>query len=402
MAWFNPNAPVTTDEQEKLRQQAAALRQKEATGTLTRQDEAQLQAIMDKTSDAASMISEAGSPTWGTALAKTLAAGYVGKKDRERKTEQQSKLRKTLQADRDREARLEREKRDLEAEQYQTDLELRRQNAETQGTYAKVAQANLTRAEEQAQLDANKMTGHQFVRLKDGTSMEVAYKQGKPVDSFTGEPVDLRGAVPVSPTTAAERNAFRKESKADDTKRQGRKEFKIALDSLRGNYNELASQGRMVDDTKAIGQNVANYLLASAPFVEEAIGTKAATERSQAKATAPSLITRIMKATGMTSRQLDSNRELQFHLETLSNPKSSIQAANKSLDMLEKMYLDGSLDPANQPAEGEGAPAAQTVTDTGAVAPVTGEDPVDARWAELEQMGLSEDQIMRRLVAEGF
>jgi len=94
---FNPNMAFSMEDQEKLRQQAAALRQKQATGTLTADDQMQLQAIMDKTSDAAKMIAGAESPNWGTALAKTVAAGYQGKQDQKRKTETQSKLRKALQ-----------------------------------------------------------------------------------------------------------------------------------------------------------------------------------------------------------------------------------------------------------------------------------------------------------------
>jgi hypothetical protein len=68
------------------------------------------------------------------------------------------------------------------------------------------------------------------------------------------------------------------------------------------------------------------------------LGTKTQSLRNTIAQQRPLLMQAIMKATGMTAKQMDSNVELKLWLSTATDPTLDLQSNMKSLDMLEQLY----------------------------------------------------------------
>jgi hypothetical protein len=79
-------------------------------------------------------------------------------------------------------------------------------------------------------------------------------------------------------------------------------------------------------------------------------GTKNQSLRNTISQQRPILMQAIMKATGMTAKQMDSNVELKLWLSTATDPTLDYQTNMKALEMLENLYGG------KQPAEGAKAP----------------------------------------------
>ena len=68
--------------------------------------------------------------------------------------------------------------------------------------------------------------------------------------------------------------------------------------------------------------------------------------------TRPLLLQAIMKATGMSAKQMDSNAELKLYLSTATDPTKGLQANMEALDRIEKLYGSGQLDTPKKPNSG--------------------------------------------------
>jgi hypothetical protein len=67
-------------------------------------------------------------------------------------------------------------------------------------------------------------------------------------------------------------------------------------------------------------------------------GSEAQSFRDAIEQTRPLLLTAIMKATGLSATQLNSNVELQTYLKTATDPKVSIQSNVKALNNISTMF----------------------------------------------------------------
>jgi hypothetical protein len=67
-------------------------------------------------------------------------------------------------------------------------------------------------------------------------------------------------------------------------------------------------------------------------------GSEAQSFRDSIEQTRPLLLTAIMKATGLSATQLNSNVELQTYLKTATDPKVSIQSNVKALNNISTMF----------------------------------------------------------------
>lgn len=159
---------------------------------------------------------------------------------------------------------------------------------------------------------------------------------------------------------------------------------------LRDKYNVLDSQNAIVSEKNKVGTNLGAWL-GSTGFgqtVGGAVGTKAQSARDSIAMTRPLLLQAIMKATGMSAKQMDSNAEMKMYLATATDPTLGLQANMEALNRLESLYGGGSQDqapaapPANPKPQQANAPKQGQVVD-GYV--FRGGDPSDSRnWAKVK------------------
>lgn len=112
---------------------------------------------------------------------------------------------------------------------------------------------------------------------------------------------------------------------------------------LRDKYNELNTGGGIVNDNDGFLGNMGARLASTGlgQTVGGAAGTKNQTARDDILMTRPVLLQSIMKATGMSAKQMDSNAEMKLYLSTATDPTKGYQANMNALDRIEKMFGAG-------------------------------------------------------------
>lgn len=131
---------------------------------------------------------------------------------------------------------------------------------------------------------------------------------------------------------------------------------------LRDKYTQLDSENGIVSTNNRFGTNMGAW--AGATGIGQAlngmVGTKTQSARDSIAMTRPLLLQAIMKATGMSAKQMDSNAELKLYLATATDPQKGLEANKEALDRIEKLYGGG----AN--ANHAPRPAAKPLTNPGA------------------------------------
>ena len=137
---------------------------------------------------------------------------------------------------------------------------------------------------------------------------------------------------------------------------------------LRDKYRILDSENAIVSENNKWGTNIGARIGSSGvgQMFGGAVGTKAQSARDSIAMTRPLLLQSIMKATGMSAKQMDSNAELKMYLATATDPTLGLQANMEALDRIEALYGGGSQQtPANKAAPKPAAPTGRTVVRTG-------------------------------------
>jgi hypothetical protein len=110
--------------------------------------------------------------------------------------------------------------------------------------------------------------------------------------------------------------------------------------SLRDQYDQLDKAGGITNPAKGSVGNLAAGIQSSG--VGQATGRLFGTQNQSARNTIaqqrPILLQAIMKATGMSAKQMDSNAELKLYLATATDPTLDVAANRRALDMIEKLY----------------------------------------------------------------
>jgi len=138
---------------------------------------------------------------------------------------------------------------------------------------------------------------------------------------------------------------------------EGKTQLANDLENLRSSFTEL-DRLRAIPSTQ---RNVASNLMAAAQAtgVGQALGraggTKEQVERDVINSARQRLVASIKNATGMSSKSLDSNMELQTMLRSISDPGQSVEAALRIIGDIEDAYVKGS---GQLPKGGRVAPAA--------------------------------------------
>lgn len=143
---------------------------------------------------------------------------------------------------------------------------------------------------------------------------------------------------------------------------KGKDELSGLLTNMRTAYENLEQLGGMSSTQKSGLSNLSASMGASdvGQAIGRAVGTKEQTERDVIKNSRLQLVNAIKNATGMSAQQLNSNVELQNMLNSLSDPKQSIQTVRRTLNQIENSYLKGKATlaaPSSKPSSVIKAPA---------------------------------------------
>lgn len=152
-------------------------------------------------------------------------------------------------------------------------------------------------------------------------------------------------------------------TKADDT-----------LGKIMAAYQKLKELQAITSTGQTAGQNLAATISAkTGSTVGAAVGSEAQTQRQIIKNLRQALLNDIKAATGMSSKAIDSNVELQSFLNSLGDPESqSYEAAIATIGELSAKYASGALSGAAQDIL-KGKTNAQTTAQT--TVPSASEDP---------------------------
>lgn len=140
---------------------------------------------------------------------------------------------------------------------------------------------------------------------------------------------------------------------------EGKSQLANDLDNLRSSFSELDRLRAIPSTERNVLSNIMSATAASGvgQAMNRAGGSPEQVERDVINSARQRLVSSIKNATGMSSRSLDSNVELQTMLRSISDPGQSIEAALRIIDDIENAYVKGAGMPKKN-APGGGAPAA--------------------------------------------
>jgi hypothetical protein len=143
-------------------------------------------------------------------------------------------------------------------------------------------------------------------------------------------------AVGMTPATPGAEKALEKKVIA----KEGKEAVNGVLNTLYSEYNNLVKSGGITDTRKSVEDNISARTGASAvgQLTGSFTGSESQSFRDAIEQTRPLLLTSIMKATGLSATQLNSNVELQTYLKTATDPKVSIQSNVKALNNISQMF----------------------------------------------------------------
>lgn len=158
------------------------------------------------------------------------------------------------------------------------------------------------------------------------------------------------------PTTAAQAGVFRpkpspqaeKQAQTDIDRERGKVEVATIIGGLASKYTDLASTGGMTSTKKGVLENVGAYLSNTA--LGQEAGKMTATQeqslRNEIRAQSPVLLQGIKKATGMGTKEMDSNADVKRWLEAMGSPTFDIQSTLGILKSLNAQFGSGNEIPA--------------------------------------------------------
>jgi hypothetical protein len=131
-----------------------------------------------------------------------------------------------------------------------------------------------------------------------------------------------------------------KEQAKSSAQETGRSNVSSTIAQLRDAYSQLNQGGGITDPNAGVVHNLVAGLGSSGAgqLTGRMLGTQNQSKRNEILMTRPSLLQHIMKATGMSAKQMDSNAELKLWLSTATDPTLDISANMNALDNIERVY----------------------------------------------------------------
>ena len=126
-------------------------------------------------------------------------------------------------------------------------------------------------------------------------------------------------------------------------KAAGAADVDSAIASLRDAYDRLENKGGITSTKKSGLDNLTASLSSSGAgqALGRAFGTDNQSARNDIAMTRHVLLAALMKATGMSAKQMDSNAELKLWMTTATDPTLDVEANRRALNAIEKKYLGG-------------------------------------------------------------
>jgi hypothetical protein len=134
-----------------------------------------------------------------------------------------------------------------------------------------------------------------------------------------------------------------KEAKETTDKEQGKTALTSTVNEIAGNLLTLDNMGAIPNPYRGTASNVSAWIKAS-PFGQtfgQMQGTNDASVRQNILAANPAVLAAVKKATGMTGTELNSNVELNFWMQQMTNPQSDIFTNLAALNRIDKLYGSG-------------------------------------------------------------
>lgn len=126
----------------------------------------------------------------------------------------------------------------------------------------------------------------------------------------------------------------------------GRENLTTLVTGLKDKYNVLKESGGITSTENGLS-NIPAYLSSTeaGQATGRFFGTQNQSDRNKIATSRPLLLQAIAKATGMSSKQMDSNVELQMYLRAATDPKLDYESNIYALDQLQTLYGMGGAAP---------------------------------------------------------
>ena len=153
------------------------------------------------------------------------------------------------------------------------------------------------------------------------------------VDTYSGRVIGSAGAEPKSLIRQEKAQA------AEEKTAKAQEGFATELDTIESNYNYLNTHGGITSTKKGSLDNISSYLSdVTGPTLGAMVGTYNQSARDTIDAARSRMIPMFKDATGMSSKQMDSNAELKAARKTLTDPDAGYEANMKAIDALKREY----------------------------------------------------------------
>jgi hypothetical protein len=129
----------------------------------------------------------------------------------------------------------------------------------------------------------------------------------------------------------------------------GRETVNTLATGLKDQYNLLKDTGGITSTKENSLSNIPAYISSSSlgQGTGKLLGTANQSARNTISQSRPLLLQAIAKATGMSSKQMDSNTELQMYLKAATDPSLDYEANIYALDQLQSLYGMGGAAPSS-------------------------------------------------------
>ena len=204
---------------------------------------------------------------------------------------------------------------------------------------------------------------------------EVARQNGQSTEMYRQQLLELRrmglaiqeskggvgGKVPMGYRYTPEGNlepipggpADAKANAAAEQKAVGAAGLDTTLATLRSAYDRLETGGGITSTKKSAMSNIGSAISSSGigQMAGKMVGSENQSARNDVAMSRPALLASLMKATGMSAKQIDSNAELKLWLTTATDPTLDVEANRRALDSIESRYLSPQMKPKKTQAE---------------------------------------------------
>lgn len=209
---------------------------------------------------------------------------------------------------------------------------------EEQRTLDRQARFDLARENQQGRMDLARMTAGLAAANRPEKMLTAMDENGNP---FTvPQSAFQQGMTLYSPAAA-------KAMKEQKAQFEAKKDVGTQIQGLKESYDTLNKNFGITSENNKPGSNFGAWLSSTAPgqWVGRVAGTENATARDDIRMSRPGLMQSIVKASGMSAKQIDSNAELKLMLDQATDPQAGYEANMKALNRLEKRFgLGGSGD----------------------------------------------------------